>query len=84
MFRRLPPASLAVAAAALLAACADPPPLDASRGGITLTMDDGETAMADAVDAANRHCVGVSRVALLQDVTATPAGKVAVFDCVDI
>ncbi|GAA0595972.1 hypothetical protein [Caenispirillum bisanense] len=77
-------AAAALAVAALLAACAEAPPLGADRGGITLIMDDSESAMSDAVDTANRHCVGVSRLALLQDVTETPDGKVAVFDCVDV
>lgn len=79
---------LAAAAATVLAltACADEgqPHVVTSGGGLAIALDDGDDALARAVETANRHCVEARRVAVLQTVSEMNGERLAFFECVDV
>lgn len=83
--RRLLLPLVLLAMAAGLAACADDPSLlKADTSGVTIRLGDGDDAMAEAVEIANRHCVNVRRLAVLQTVATVEGSRLAFFDCVRV
>lgn len=77
--------ALTVTACAGLAACGeDPQLLSANGNGIAVRLGDGDGAMAEAVDIANRHCVNVRKLAVLQTVSEVEGARLAFFECVRV
>lgn len=82
---RAPVALVALVAAGLLAACAQPSTiLKANEAGISIALESGVDSLAEAVEAANQHCVNVRRIAVLDQVQSLGGRRIAFFDCVAV